>query len=291
MNIKWITIVVLLMGMAAQAQQQVIRLYKDKAPGSERWTWDEKESHSNLFNTLIVYNVAQPTLTVYPAAPGTSNGTSVIIAPGGAFHTLSYSNEGADIAGRLNKKGITAFVLKYRVVHSITDDPVKELIPKFSDFKKLDQENDSVVAMAMNDGLAAMRYVRAHAAALKINPHKIGFMGFSAGGTVTMCVAYNGDTESRPDFIAPVYAYTTAVIGSVVPPEKMPAFIVAATDDQLVPPSNSVDIYSKWLAAKQPAELHMYAKGGHGFGSKKQHIPTDTWLDRFTEWLHVQEYF
>ena len=291
MNIKWITILVLFTGITVNAQQQIIQLYNGKAPGSEKWSWQEKESSANMFNTLIVYNVTQPTLTVFPADAGTANGTAVIIAPGGAFHTLSCNSEGADEARWLNKKGITAFVLKYRLVHSVTDDPVKELVSKLSDFKKLDQENDSVIAMAMNDGLTAMTYVRQHAAAFNINPHRIGFMGFSAGGTVTMCVAYNAKPENRPDFIAPVYAYANAVIGSAVPADKMPAFIVAATDDQLVPASQSVAIYSKWIAAKQPAELHMYERGGHGFGMKKQNIPTDAWIERFGEWLHLQGYF
>ncbi len=175
-------------------------------------------------------------------------------------------------------------------MHSVTNDPVKELVDKFKDFKKLDEENDSVVNMAMNDGMTAVRYVRQHAAALKVSPSRIGFMGFSAGGTLTMCVAYNGTAESRPDFVAPIYAYGNAIIGTTVPAEKMPAFIVAATDDALVPASHSVNIYSKWTAAKQPAELHLYEKGGHGFGMKTQNIPADGWIERFAEWLHMQGY-
>jgi acetyl esterase/lipase len=291
MNVKYIAAIFIFFVITVNAQQQVIQLYNSKAPGSEKWSWQEKESAANMFGTLIVYNVVQPTLTVYPADGGTSNGTALIIAPGGAFHTLSYNSEGADAAKWLNKKGITVFVLKYRLVHSVTDDPVKELVSKLSDFKKLDEENDSVVTMAMNDGLTAVRYIRQHAADFKINPHHIGFMGFSAGGTVTMSVAYNGHDESRPDFIAPIYAYANAIIGSAVPTEKMPAFIVAATDDPLVPASHSVSIYSKWLAAKQPAELHMYEKGGHGFGMKTQNIPADKWIERFWEWLQVRGYY
>ncbi len=97
----------LLIGITTRAQQQVIQLYNGKAPGSERWTWNESETSINMFNTLIVYNVAQPTLTVFTPASGTSNGTAVIVAPGGAFHNLSYNNEGVDVAKWLNKKGVT----------------------------------------------------------------------------------------------------------------------------------------------------------------------------------------
>jgi acetyl esterase/lipase len=273
-----------------QAQEKVIQLYPGKAPGSESWTWEEKVSDKNMFNTVVVYNVAQPTITVYPADPAVANGTSVIIAPGGGFHTLSINSEGTDVARYLNTKGVTAFVLKYRLVHSQTDDPVKELMGLMGKRTNFDSINAPVVVMAVNDGLAALGYVRAHAAELKIDPNRIGFMGFSAGGTITMSVAYNATVENRPNFIAPVYAYTGAVIGSAIPEEKTPAFIVAATDDQLGLAPNSVDIYSKWTGAKQPAELHIYARGGHGFGLRKQNIPTDTWIDRFAEWLEVQGY-
>jgi acetyl esterase/lipase len=292
MNKKLIPILpcLLLFSPLLQAQEKVIQLYPGKAPGSESWTWEEKISDKNMFSTVVVYNVVQPTITVFPADPVTANGTSVIIAPGGGFHTLSINSEGTDVARYLNTKGVTAFVLKYRLVHSLTDDPVKELMGLMGKRANFDSINAPVVVLAMNDGLSALAYIRAHAAELKIDPGRIGFMGFSAGGTLTMSVVYNATEENRPNFIAPIYAYTGAVIGSAMPKEKTPAFIVAATDDQLGLAPNSVDIYSKWIVAKQPAELHMYARGGHGFGMRKQNIPTDNWIDRFAEWLEVQGY-
>lgn len=270
--------------------QQVIRLYKGKAPGSESWTWVEKESSQNAFNTRVVYNVVDPTLTAYLPSPATANGTAIIVAPGGAFHTLSIDNEGIAVAQWLNAQGIAAFVLKYRVVRSVTDDPVKELRGKLTDFKKLDSINAPVVALATQDGLEAVKYIRDHAAELHINPALIGFMGFSAGGTLTMSVVYNANDTNRPDFVAPIYAYSAAIIGTAVPAMKTPIFIVAASDDGLVPASHSIDIYSKWLLAKQPAELHIYQHGGHGFGMRKNNIPTDSWVDRFGEWLKANDF-
>jgi acetyl esterase/lipase len=161
--------------------QQVINLYDGKAPGSESWTWSEKEQFSTLFNTQVVYNVSQPTLTAYLPQKNAATGTAVIIAPGGGFHALSINSEGIDVAKWLAAKGIACFVLKYRLVHSETDDPAKELMALLGNQKKLDSGNASVVPLAMQDGLTAMKYVRTHAADYSIDPKRIGFMGFSAG--------------------------------------------------------------------------------------------------------------
>jgi acetyl esterase/lipase len=95
--------------------QQVVSLYPGKAPGSEGWTWREQTSDSNIFKTKIVHNVVEPTLTVFPAQGAVNTGTAVIIAPGGGFFSLSINSEGNDVAEWLSKKGITAFVLKYRL--------------------------------------------------------------------------------------------------------------------------------------------------------------------------------
>ncbi|MBD0366452.1 MAG: alpha/beta hydrolase fold domain-containing protein, partial [Flavisolibacter sp.] len=188
------TLLILLQVVVSQAQK-VIPLYPGKAPGSEKWNWQEKENTKNMLR--VVYNVVQPTLTAYLPTGGMPTGTAVIIAPGGAFHTLSIESEGIDVAKWLNTKGIAAFVLKYRLVRSLTDDPVAKLRPKMGNFKKLDEENDSVVNMAISDGLKAVEYLRTHAAQYNINPKRIGFMGFSAGGTVTMGTVFNSTASSR----------------------------------------------------------------------------------------------
>ncbi|MEZ5044782.1 MAG: GDSL-type esterase/lipase family protein [Saprospiraceae bacterium] len=270
--------------------QQVIQLYDGKAPGSEHWTWSEQISTKNIFNTEVVYNVVQPTLTAFLPPYHLATGTAVIVAPGGAFHTLSINNEGIEVAKWLNSKGIAAFVLKYRVAHSLTDDPVQELMGKMGDFKKLDEENAPIVPLAMADGLAAVKYVRDHAKTFEVDPGKIGFMGFSAGGTLTMSVVYNGTDENRPNFVAPIYAYEPAIIGATLPSEKTPIFVAVAGDDQLGMVPYSINIYKKWFDAGHPAELHIYQKGGHGFGMRKQNLPTDSWHDRFWEWLKLHGY-
>jgi acetyl esterase/lipase len=113
-------------------------------------------------------------------------------------------------------------------------------------------------------------------------------MGFSAGGTVTAAVAFSHAAESKPDFVAPIYAYMGAVKETEVPKDAGPMFVAAASDDQLGLAPDSINVYGKWLAARKPVELHMYSKGGHGFGMRKQNLPSDRWIDRFGEWLELQ---
>ncbi|MFM1835997.1 MAG: hypothetical protein RJA04_685, partial [Bacteroidota bacterium] len=178
--------------------QTTIKLYPGKAPGSEAWNWDVKE-FTPMPNNRMLFNVTEPTLTIYPAAAGKGNGTSMIIAPGGAFHILSIDSEGHDVAKFLSARGITAFVLTYRVVKSNGTNPFAELMPLMKDFKKLDEINAPVVEMATQDGIEAIKYVKANASKLGIDPQKMGFMGFSAGGTLTMNVLLSAPQELKPN--------------------------------------------------------------------------------------------
>jgi acetyl esterase/lipase len=279
------TLALLIVGaLPLNAQNKVVRLYDGPAPGSESWTHTERETRSER-GSLRAWNVVSPTLTVFPADPATANGTAVIICPGGAFFQLSMDSEGADVARYLNTKGVTGFVLKYRLVEAKTDDPLREAFTR----GKLDDIVAPIIPLAMADGLAAVGHVRQHARDFGVNPQRIGIMGFSAGGTVTASVAYNYTRATRPDFVAPIYlAYSWTIKSNGVPAVAPPMFILAATDDQLKLASHSVDLYRDWTVAKKPAELHMFAKGGHGFGMKKQNLPTDHWIDRFADWLDLQ---
>lgn len=277
----------LFLPMAAQAQK-VIRLYPGAAPGSENWKQAEKEFFSQTWQTQVVTNVVNPTLTAYLPDPATANGTAVIIAPGGGFHALSINSEGVDVAKWLNTKGVAAFVLRYRLVQT-GEDGVKELMAKMGKGRiEVDANGTDVVPLAVADAFAAIGHVRKNAKEYGVAPNRIGFMGFSAGGTVTASVAFQYAADTRPDFVAPVYAYMGAVKPAEVPKDAPPIFLVAATDDQLGLALDSVKLYSQWIATKKPAELHLYAKGGHGFGMRKQNLPTDQWIERFGEWLGVQ---
>jgi acetyl esterase/lipase len=283
---KKLSLALLLLTAFGARAQQVIALYPGKAPGSESWTWQEQENTKNMYNTRVVYNVSAPTLTAYLPAAG--NGTAVVICPGGGFHTLSIDSEGNDVAKWLQARGVAAFVLKYRLVHMTTDDPIKETMMLTGDRPKLDAINAPVVPLAIADGKKAIEYVRGHAKELGIRTDKIGIMGFSAGGTVAAGVGFSYTPANRPDFLAPIYAYTGALPKASVPADAPPLFVAAASDDQLGIAPFSVCLYSDWLAAKKPAELHVYARGGHGFGMRHVGLPVESWIDRFGDWLKAQ---
>jgi acetyl esterase/lipase len=267
--------------------QTSIKLYAGKAPGSESWNWTEQKAANTPGNALL-YNIVEPEILVYPAPKEKANGTSIVVAPGGAFHIISIENEGINVAKWLNERGITAFVLKYRLVKMLTDNPFKELMSLMGDFKKLDSINAPVVEMAKNDGIEAMKYVRGHAKGLNIDPNKIGFMGFSAGGTVTMSVMLSAPQDLKPNFIAPIYLYKNAVVGNLMPTKTTPIFVAVASDDQLGLMPHSIKLYQDWNAAKHPAELHVYEKGGHGFGIMKHNTSSDQWAADFENWLKVR---
>ena len=273
-----LTVLVLLIALAQVQAQQVIRLYSGKAPGSENWTWKEQNLGGYLRDVTDDFNGF---CSLKP------NGIAVIIAPGGGFHYLVYELEGTAVAKKLNEKGITAFVLKYRLVHEDPAHPYYNKMMETKNFKMLDSVSAPVIKLALQDALTAIKYVRQHAAEYKIDSDKIGFMGSSAGGTIAMSVAYNALEESRPNFVSVLYC-ANDIIGSKVPSVRTPIFIACASDDEFGFAAHSVQIYSKWLEANQPVELHMYERGGHGFIMKKQNLPCDTWLERFTDWLSMQ---
>ncbi len=278
-------LVLLLSYCSLATAQKVVPLYGGSAPGSEKWSWSEAEMYSDLWQTRVVYNVAQPTLTAYlPPAPS-AHGTSVVICPGGGFHALSIDTEGVDVAKWLNKRGIAAFVLKYRLVRSETDDPVKELNIKMA---QGGSESLQIIPFAIADGLEAVRYIRENASDFHINPERIGIIGFSAGGTIAAAVGLRGKGDSRPDFVAPVYAYLPEfLMEETVPDDAPPMFVTAATDDQLGLASHSVLLYEKWMKAGKSAEMHLYAEGGHGFGMRTRNVPSDTWIERYGEWIEA----
>lgn len=280
-----IAVAVSLLTLRSGAQEKVIRLYNGPAPGSEDWKHSEQESRTNLWQTRVAFNVVNPTLTVFQPDPAKANGTAVVVCPGGAFFGLSIDSEGFDVARWLQERGITCFVLKYRLVPCKTDDPTRELMTRGN----LDDVVAPIVKLALADGQAAIAHVRQHAKDYGVNPNRIGIIGFSAGGTVTASVAYNYTPESRPNFAAPIYlAYNWTIKAKGVPADAPPLFVLGATDDPLGLAPQSVAIYQDWTAARKPAELHLYSKGGHGFGMKQQNLPSDHWIERFTDWLEVQ---
>jgi acetyl esterase/lipase len=264
---------------AFAAEPKVIPLWPGVAPGSEGWNYEETDTVGPKDTIRRIGNVARPTLLAYLPDAAIANGTAVVVCPGGGFRILAIDHEGHDVARWLNSMGVAAFVLKYRVMRTGDSDE--------KDPAKMAERRKIAIPFAVADGQQAIRLVRSRAYEWGIARDRIGIMGFSAGGYVAAAVALQHDAGSRPDFAAPIYP---AVPEDVTPPaDAPPLFLVHADDDPtLAPLDHSVRLYAAWKKAKVPAELHIYSRGGHGFGMRKADLPSDTWTDRFRDWLKVQ---
>ena len=276
--------------------QKIVRLYEGKAPGSEDWNYKEILTKSPWAgNGFMIRNVVDPALEVFMPEKSVSTGTAVIVCPGGGNVWLSYSSEGTEVAEWLTKKGITAFVLKYRL-NKTPEDPAEfeKFVQDF--FRQLLAISDSGANagesrprvpmpsdkyLGGEDGIRAVEVVRQHAEEFGIDPAKVGIMGFSAGAGVTMHTVMNSAPDRQPDFAAPIYG---GWIGdSKIPENSPPLFILAAADDPIA--AGSTDLYKAWKAAGLSAELHLYSKGGHGFGMAQRGMPVDTWIERLHDWM------
>jgi acetyl esterase/lipase len=270
--------------MPATTQPTVLPLWPDGAPGSEDWPQQEEELILPP-SLKVVRNISQPTLTAYLPDPALANGTAVIVAPGGAFHFLSIDMEGTDVARWLNARGVAAFVLKYRLLrtHGVTGADVRaEVHATLSNREQMDARMQPLRPLILADGQQALRLVRQQAAQWGLAPNRIGMMGFSAGGVVTASVALEHDAQSRPDFAAVIYGAGREEVA--VPADAPPLFLLCAVDDEMAA-TRSLQLYSAWKAAGHSVELHIYARGGHGFGMQQLGQPTDTWIERFGDWL------
>jgi acetyl esterase/lipase len=268
------------------AQQKIIQLYDNTPKGSELWNWGEKQTNVNVARSLV-FNVTSPTLTLFTPEPKKSNGTAIIVVPGGGFLFLDMENEGYDVANSLVEKGFTVFILKYRVCHINNDDPMGTLMNNYRDGK---WENliKTTIPLSVADGRASIEYVRSHAAEFMINKDKIGIIGFSAGGTVAASTAFDYQKNNRPAFVASIYPYFPESMHKEILPDAPPLFLSAATNDQGGFHFHCTSLYKLWAEQNKQVELHLYATGGHGFGMKKQGFSSDTWIQRFYEFMKQQ---
>jgi acetyl esterase/lipase len=296
---KKILYVVLLFALQAtnSFSQKTLRLYEGKAPGSEDWNYKEIEFTAPGGSGKMVRNVVDPTLTVYLPEKSIATGTAVVICPGGGNIWLSFSSEGTDVAEWLAKKGIAAFVLKYRLNHTPEGEEefnkfVQDFFSRMAAPPSASKDASAAPVVRQNpisnnfggdDGIKAMKYVREHAGEYGIDPKKVGVMGFSAGAAVTMYVILNSAPDQQADFAAPIYGGWLG--DSKVPDNAPPLFTLAAADDAIS--AGLPDLFKAWRAAGKSAELHIYSKGGHGFGMAKNGLPVNNWIERFNDWLKV----
>ncbi|MEZ5072184.1 MAG: alpha/beta hydrolase [Bacteroidales bacterium] len=283
-----------------QAQNLVLPLWEGNPPNSKASSEKEIRDTTSL---VFVRQVQVPDVAVYLPSPGNATGEAVVVCPGGGYSGLAYDWEGVDIARMLSARGIAAIVLKYRLPG--------------------EKSNIEPHKSPLLDAQRALRLVRHHAREWRIDPARIGIMGFSAGGHLASTLSTHfdkGDPGSadpverescRPDFsvlMYPVITFTQDfmhrgsrdnLLGTdpdpdlvrsfsnelQVGPDTPPAILIHASDDAAVPVENSLEYYKALLENDIPAELHVYPYGGHGFSlaNGKGHLAT--WPDRVVDWI------
>ena len=260
--------------MAQQSAPPVIQLWPDGAPGSQ----GRQHEPETVKDGVYFSNVHAPSLTVAQADRRHANGAAVIVVPGGGHRMLVFQNEGMVAARTLNRIGVTAFVLKYRLARD-------------------GASGYSIEADAAGDLRRAVRWVRANAARYAVDPERIGVMGFSAGGELAALVANHpapglaagGDAldrqSARPDFQVLVYPGPLGTPASDAK-NSPPAFLVAGSRDACCMPP-TITLYQQLVAAGVSAELHLYADTDHAFnmGQRGERVSLQHWPDRLADWL------
>ncbi len=259
----------------------IIPLWPEREAGAADWPAEQEAVRPN--GSSGIRNVTRPALTAYLPDPSAATGAAVIVCPGGAWHYLAIYHEGVDVAQWLAARGIAAFILKYRLIHT-GDDFNREMSQAMANPAAIAAAAASIRPQVLADGQQAVRLVRRSAAEWGIAADRIGMLGFSAGSMVAVNVALAHDEASRPDFLAAIY--TAPYADDPVPADAPPLFALCAADDPMAAPL-SLRLFSEWRAAGHPAELHIYAQGGHGFGMRKLGLPSDTWIERFHDWLQI----
>ena len=238
----------------------------------------EIEKKGYLTDKNNFQNISIPTIQVFLPTGNLNTKTAMIICPGGGMRANAIHHEGFDVAKALNKKGIAAFVLKYRLV------PI-HLIGKNEGLDHPYSKEKKQLAYGHLDALNAIAHVRENTLKYEISPDKIGIMGFSAGGAVTMEATYKSSEKNRPNFIAPIYPWMKIVDDQEPPAYGPPIFIVCTTEDALKLAIPSAEIYTDWAEKNYISELHLYHHGKHGFGMRKTNYPVDNWFDNMVDWI------
>ena len=266
-------------------------------PGPEfTWTTKPKSAVAGMPVT-VVDNVSQPTMTVF-APKGKNSGGAVVVFPGGGYMELAIDLEGTEVCDWLTTKGFTGVLLKYRVPHS----------GQYWD-RQLRREVDPKAPMALEDAQRTVGLVRFHAAEWHIDPHKIGVLGFSAGGHMVAAMSTHferrlypavdaADQEScRPDFAVAIYPGHLSLadnsfglnpdIDRNITRQTPPTFLLQDEDDHVDRVEDSLSYYAALKRVGVPVEMHLYAQGGHAFGLRRTKFPVTEWPRLVETWLRT----
>jgi len=246
--------------------------------------YPEKTFDSFFGEGVFIDNVTKPEMHFYEAKGENITDKVMIICPGGGLFFSAYEKEGTLLAEKLSNNGINAIVLKY-TLYPIDGNAQKWLNENWGFQDDIIKKAKKTLPFSVNDALNAIENIRNNSKKYKVDPNKIGLMGFSAGGAVTMEASYKATEKNQPNFIAPIYPWMLIVEDQKVPDNKPPAFISCANNDILELAPLSVKIYQDWILADAKAELHMYDMGGHGFGMTMQNSPVDNWSNLLVDWI------
>ncbi len=282
------TILLLVTGSVFAAEPMQLKLWPQGAPEKPGVKIEaEKEvPKKSADDVQRITNVTEPMITVFK--PEKPNGTAVLVCPGGGYGILAYEHEGSQVCEFLNQHGVTGILLKYRVPRRDPNDPSRE---------------------PLQDAQRAMGLIRHHAAEWGLKPDRIGILGFSAGGHLTVMTTLHANDrtyttdpvldveDATPNFAIPVYpAYlvskediTRLLPGFEVTAKSPPMCLIHGGDDPW-PASASALLYLEYKKLNLPCELHIYAKGGHGFGMRKSGGPVNDWPNRVAEWMKSMGY-
>lgn len=270
----------------ADDQPGAIALYADSDIGggenTEQWNRAFGQFGDVRIDVRTVRNVTNPTITPVLPKLGTATGAAVIVAPGGAFLSLSIDSEGFEVANRLAEYGITAFVLKYRLNETPRDIPSYQalLAQVFSNDPNA-MTREVKEPRATVDALRALELVRSRAAEFEIDSTRVGMIGFSAGAMTALNAVLEGAPEKRPAFFGYIYGPMSPVD---VPADAPPMFAAIAMDDGLFA-KQGFGIVESWRSAGRPAELHAYERGEHGFGTGVAGTTSVAVMSQFLLWM------
>lgn len=237
--------------LSLQASEE-IAIWKGEAPGTQG-----RVNHEEVVNERV-RNVHQPSLTIHLPPRELATGTAILVCPGGGYRHLAIQKEGHQIAAWLNTLGVAAYVLKYR----------------------LDRDE------ALQDAQESIRLIRRRSKEWSVESSQVGVMGFSAGAHLIVNLTMSSSVASRPDFIVPAYFSQKGLDLEKFNSENVrPAFIVGATDDKATPPAMAIALYQKLLSQRVPVELHLFEKGGHGFGLAKTRGAVASWTKLCEDWM------